>query len=143
MTSTDRVADPKAVRTRYVVRAASTAAAAPYLLCGLVAVAQPAVFYDTFAAFRPYNAHLIRDIGALDIGIALGVILAAWMRDAGMAVLCGFATFQGLHLWSHLIDIARGGHPLRDLSTFAGTLALTGAAGWARWCSTSRASSTT
>lgn len=43
---------------------------------GLWAMTAPRGFYLTVAHFPPYNAHLIHDIGAFQIGLGAGLVIS-------------------------------------------------------------------
>ena len=129
--ATDR--DSHSLAPRRFVQAAAIAASAPWLFTGLVAVFDPRRFYDTFAVFAPYNSHFIRDIGTLEVGLSIAVVLAVLIDDAVLAVLLGFEVFQILHIWSHVLDRNHGGHPASDVALFSLLALLTGVAVVFRW----------
>jgi uncharacterized integral membrane protein/uncharacterized protein YjeT (DUF2065 family) len=56
---------------------------------GLWAFLAPRSFFENAALFEPYNEHLIRDIGAFQLGLGAVLLLAAWVRDALLAALSG------------------------------------------------------
>ncbi|WP_344818209.1 hypothetical protein [Microbacterium soli] len=90
-----------------------TAAIGVYV--GLWAAVWPTGFYDAFPGFGriwvavdgPFNEHLIRDVGALYLGLAVASIAAAFARDAAAARVVGVAwTVFGLpHLLYHVTKL--------------------------------------
>jgi hypothetical protein len=85
-----------------------------HLSWGVPATLAPRWFYDTFpglgyawtAAYPPYNAHLITDLGATFTTLGVLLLLAAWLADRKVTavVLCGVLVFSSLHLAFHLRD---------------------------------------
>jgi hypothetical protein len=85
-----------------------------HLSWGVPATLAPRWFYDTFpglghawtAAYPPYNAHLITDLGATFTTLGVLLLLAAWLADRTVTavVLCGVLVFSSLHLAFHLRD---------------------------------------
>ena len=62
------------------------------------------------ATFEPYNAHLIRDIGAFQLGLgAVSLLLATRLRDTLLAALTDVAIGAIAHTAAHILD--------RDLDT--------------------------
>jgi hypothetical protein len=82
---------------------------------GLWAFAAPRSFYDALATFEPYNAHFVRDIGAIQAGVGIGGAVAGLRTRAVVAGLAGLASFQVLHVVSHVVDRDAGGRPGFDL----------------------------
>ena len=76
----------------------------------------PRWFFDTFpgfglgwtAAYPPYNAHLMTDVGAAFTTIGVLLLIAAWLDDRRVTavVLVGLLIFLTLHLVFHLRDHA-------------------------------------
>lgn len=98
---------------------------APRLWCAIVggliaaqgvwAFVAPRSFYDTLATFEPYNAHFLRDIGTIQIGVGVAGLVGA-LRARGVVVgLAGLSAFQVLHVVSHVIDRDHGGRPGFDI----------------------------
>ena len=85
-----------------------------HLSWGVPAVLAPRWFFDTFpgfglawtAAYPPYNAHLMTDVGAAFTTIGVLLLLAAWLDDRRVTtvVLVGVLIFSTLHLVFHLRD---------------------------------------
>jgi uncharacterized protein YjeT (DUF2065 family) len=94
------------------------ATGAVFLVAGLWAFLAPASFFEAAATFEPYNVHLIRDIGAFQIGIGAVLVVAVLVRDALLAALAGAATGAVFHLAGHLIDRDLGGDPAVDIPAF-------------------------
>lgn len=79
---------------------------------GVWAAFLPVSFYDSFpglgriwvAVDGPYNEHLVRDVGALYLGLAAASAAAAFSRthDAGRVVGVAWAVFGLPHLVYHL-----------------------------------------
>lgn len=85
---------------------------------GLWAFVAPAGFFESAATFEPYNAHLIRDIGAFQIGLGAVLVLAAIIPDAFLAALAGVGAGAVFHLLAHIIDHDLGGDPAVDIPMF-------------------------
>jgi len=95
-----------------VIRVGLALLGALHLSWGIPATFAPRWFYDHFpglgrswtAAYPPFNAHLVTDLGATftTLGVLLG--LAAWLADRKVTavVLCGVLVFSSLHLAFHL-----------------------------------------
>lgn len=66
-------------------------------------------------ATGPYNAHFIRDIGAIYVsgGLALGWF--AWRPAEGWPAMAAAALWLVMHAAIHVYDAACGGHPLSDV----------------------------
>jgi uncharacterized membrane protein len=94
-----------------------------YLLLGLWAFLDPAIFYGQVATFPPYNQHFLHDAGAFQVGLGLALLLPAvlgrGLRPALLAVLAASL----LHFGAHAEDLRLGGHPATDL-TVLGMLCL-------------------
>lgn len=85
-----------------------------HLSWGVPAVLAPRWFFDTFpgfglawtAAYPPYNAHLMTDVGAAFTTIGVLLLVAAWLDDRRVTavVLVGVLIFSTLHLVFHLRD---------------------------------------
>lgn len=94
-------------------------AGAMFLLFGLWAFLGPRSFFDAVATFEPYNAHLVRDIGAFQIGLGAVLVLVAALHDAHAGALLGVGIGAAFHAVAHVIDRALGGSPGTDIPTFA------------------------
>ena len=102
---------------------------------GWAAVA-PRSFYDSFPGLGrtwvspdgPFNEHLVRDVGAFYLALAVGGVLALWWRERRVTLLVAAAwtTFSAPHLAYHLHHL--GELPTVDAVgqgvTLGGTLAL-------------------
>lgn len=111
-------------------------AALIYLTCtaavvGVWAQAAPRSFYKDFPGVRrfwisldgPYNEHLIRDVGGLNLSLALLTIAAVVVHRAGLpqlAALC-WLVFGLPHLAYHLLHL----EPFEPLDAVAQSIALT------------------
>lgn len=108
------------------------------LQIGVWALAAPRSFYDSFpglgrtwvAIDGPYNEHLVRDFGALNLALALVVILAAVRLSRDLIQVAGLATLAwGIpHLAYHLFN--RDGLSVSDqIVSFGGLIAFVALAG--------------
>lgn len=84
-------------------------------LQGLWAFVSPRSWFDALAVFEPFNEHFIRDIGTFQVGLAVAGILGALRVRAVVVGLGALATFQVLHVASHVIDRDAGGRPGFDI----------------------------
>jgi len=85
---------------------------------GVWAFVAPRSFFANAAAFEPYNAHFIRDIGAFQLGLGAVLLLSVWVRDALLAALAGVAVGAVAHLMAHIVDRHAGGAPALDIPMF-------------------------
>jgi hypothetical protein len=102
-----------------------------HLAWGVPAVVAPRWFFDTFpgfgrgwtAAYPPYNAHLMTDVGAAFTTIGVLLLIAAVLDDRRVTavVLVGLLIFSTLHLAYHLRD--HGGLHGFDLGASLASLA--------------------
>jgi hypothetical protein len=140
-TTDDRPPDDIAARRARGSRFERTVAAVSglvFLVAGLWAFAAPAGFFASAATFEPYNVHLIRDIGAFQIGIGAALISAILVRDALLAALAGASIGAAFHLVGHLLDHDLGGDPVVDIPAFGLTAVLLVAAALSRAASLRR-----
>jgi uncharacterized membrane protein len=107
------------------LKAALVVLGAATLAFGMWAFAAPHSFFAHVAHFEPYNRHFTHDAGALQVGIGVSLLLAAWARSAVVVALGGFVVFQVLHVTSHVMDRDLGGKPWLDIP-FLGLLAVVG-----------------
>lgn len=95
-----------------VIRAALAALAVSGLVVGLWAAFAPRSFYDDFpgggrswvAPDGPYNEHLVRDVGALNLALTAAVIVAlvALSRAAVIGAGLAWLVYSVPHLVYHL-----------------------------------------
>jgi hypothetical protein len=106
---------------------------------GLWAMVGPASFFDVAATFEPFNAHLLRDVGAFMIGLGAVLLLAAARPavDALAITLCGVGVGAVAHTISHVVDRDRGGTPAVDIPFWAVLSLVLLGVGVARWRDTS------
>ena len=71
------------------VRLLSAAIGAAIALQGVWAFLAPRSFFDTLAEFDPYNAHFIRDIGTIQVGVGVAGVVGALRTKAVVAGLAG------------------------------------------------------
>ena len=95
-----------------VVRAGLILLGTLHVAWGLPAVLAPRWFFDNFpglgyawtAAYPPYNAHLMVDVGAAFLTLGALLLAAAWLADrrVTVVVLGGVLLFSAVHLVFHL-----------------------------------------
>ncbi len=102
---------------------------------GVWAMVDTRGFFDAAATFEPYNTHLIRDVGAFQIGLGAVLLLAAArpVLDGLTVGLLGVGIGSVAHLVSHVVDRDRGGQPEVDIPFFALLTILLLVAGGLRW----------
>jgi hypothetical protein len=106
-----------------------------FLVSGLWAMAAPQAFFDAAATFEPFNAHLIRDIGAFMVGLGAVLALAAAKPavEALAVALCGAGVGAVAHTLSHVVDRDQGGTPAVDIPVWIVVSIVLLVAGVARW----------
>jgi hypothetical protein len=92
-----------------LVRAAWTLGLIGSMGAGIWAFSSPRGFYDSLATYPPYNAHLLRDIGAFNFGFGVVLLAALRFRDGLLVALTGVAAAAVAHALSHFIDRGDGG----------------------------------
>lgn len=117
--TTDGPASPATQRRASGIRWVTIIGGVAFLLFGLWAFAAPRSFFDALASFEPYNVHLIRDIGAFQIGLGAVLLLVAFLPDAHGAALLGVGVGGIFHAAGHVIDRDLGGTPATDIPTFS------------------------
>ena len=132
------LAETRRARGSRFERSVAAIAGVVFLVAGLWAFFAPASFFEAAASFEPYNVHLIRDIGAFQIGIGTVLVLGVLVRDALLAALAGASAGAVFHLISHVIDRDLGGEPAVDFPVFGLTAALLVAAAVSRGASLRR-----
>jgi hypothetical protein len=92
-----------------------------FLGSGLWAMAAPESFFEAAATFEPFNAHLIRDIGAFMVGLGAVLLLAAARPavEALAVALSGVGIGAVAHTVSHVVDRDHGGTPAVDIPVWA------------------------
>ena len=113
-----------------VVRVALVAQAVSTVAIGAWAAFAPRAFYDDFpgggrawvSADGPYNEHLVRDFGDLNLALALILVVAAVTlgRPLVTAVAAGTLVYQGLHFVYHLrhLDVYDTGDQVGNVVAF-------------------------
>lgn len=89
-----------------------------FLANGAAMLAGPSAWYDAVPgvpATGPFNAHFVRDIGAVYLACALGLAWFAWRPAQGWAAMAVGACWLGLHALVHVYDAACGASPLADV----------------------------
>jgi hypothetical protein len=99
------------VTVALIRRATLAALAAANLFWGVWAAGWPRGFFNTFpgfghrwtGAYPPYNEHLVNDLGAIFITLAVLTAIAAWRDDAATTriAMATLLVFNGLHLLFH------------------------------------------
>jgi|SRR5262245_10486427 len=97
---------------RSAVRVALALLVAQGVIVGVWAAAWPRSFYDDFpgggrawvSVDGPYNEHLVRDVGALNLALAVVslVALISLTRVVALAAALGWIVYQAPHLVYHL-----------------------------------------
>lgn len=100
------------------VRWVTVLGGAAFVIFGLWAFLGPSSFFDTLATFEPYNVHLIRDIGAFQVGLGAVLLLVAFLPHARAAALLGVGLGGAFHAVGHVLDRDLGGSPASDIPTF-------------------------
>jgi hypothetical protein len=106
-----------------------------FLGSGIWAMVAPQSFFEAAATFEPFNAHLLRDVGALMVGLG-AVLLLASARPAAEALavaLCGVGVGALAHTVSHVVARDHGGTPAVDIPVWAVLSLVFLWAGVARW----------
>ncbi len=119
-----------------VVRIALAVMAATGLVVGVWAAFFPRGFYDDFpsggrvwvAVDGPYNEHLVRDVGELNLGLAVVAIVAAvtLARWAVVAAGAAWAVYSLPHLVYHLrhLDLYDTTDQVANITALVGALVL-------------------
>jgi hypothetical protein len=106
------------------------------LIVGAWAAAWPRSFYDDFpgggrawvAADGPYNEHLVRDFGDLNLALAVVTLVAliASTRVVALAAALGWIVYQAPHLVYHLrhLDLYDTTDQVLNVAALAGALVL-------------------
>lgn len=106
-------------RTNQTIRWITIIGGVAFLAFGLWAFVAPQSFFDQLATYEPYNAHLIRDIGAFQIGLGAVLLLVAFMPSGQAGALLGVGVGGAFHAVGHVIDRDLGGSPATDIPTFS------------------------
>lgn len=119
-----------------IVRAALIPLVLTGLVVGVWAAFAPRSFYDDFpgagrvwvAVDGPYNEHLVRDVGALNLALALVAVVAAvtLARAAVLAAAGAWIVYSLPHLVYHLrhLDLYDTGDKVANVTALAGALVL-------------------
>jgi hypothetical protein len=106
------------------------------LIVGAWAAAWPRSFYDDFpgggrvwvAADGPYNEHLVRDFGDLNLALAVVTLVAliASTRVVALAAALGWIVYQAPHLVYHLrhLDLYDTGDQVANVTALVFALVL-------------------
>jgi predicted anti-sigma-YlaC factor YlaD len=80
-----------------------------YLVFGVWAFLAPESFAESVASYPPYNSHYLKDLGAFQVGLGVGMVAAVAWADGISAAFLGVAAASVLHAASHIQDRALGG----------------------------------
>jgi hypothetical protein len=92
-----------------IARAVAVLAGLFLVVFGLWAFFAPASFFERIATFKPYNRHLIHDIGAFQVGLGATLLIALAWKDALGSALLGNGLGAGMHAAAHWWDRSLGG----------------------------------
>lgn len=120
-------------KSHMFARVVAGAAGVFFVAAGIAAFVAPAVFFETAATFEPYNVHLIRDLGAFQVGLGVVLLLSLWSDDALVVALGGVGVGSLVHAVGHVLDRALGGTPMLDIPFFGALSVLLLAAALMRW----------
>jgi hypothetical protein len=119
-------------RTERLARILLALTAAPLALVGLWATVAPRSFYDSFPGFGrhwvdvdgPYNEHLVRDVGHLELAVAFVLFAAVLLGGRRLLQVAAVAAIvTGLpHATYHALN--RDGYETGDLIASVGGLAI-------------------
>lgn len=90
-------------------RAAVLAGALFFIAFGGWALLLPRSFFERVATWPPFNDHLMRDAGAFQLGIGIGLAAALLPLSGTVAALVGATAAAILHTVSHVVDYGDGG----------------------------------
>ncbi|MDJ1133214.1 PPOX class F420-dependent oxidoreductase [Streptomyces iconiensis] len=79
------------------------------LVAGVWSLGWPASFAE--AVDFPAHEHFLHDVGAFQIGLGVGALLACVWYDALATVLAGLLVANGVHTVNHALDLDHGGQP--------------------------------
>ena len=96
-------------RSRAAVTVMTAGCATTVLGIGLLALLAPRSFAGMIN-FAPYNEHLLHDVGAFQVGIAVSLLAALRWSDALGVALLGFVVGDAIHTANHALDRHLGGH---------------------------------
>ena len=133
--STDAAERSVTKRRQWGPRIVAVLSGAFLFASGLWAMVAPEAFFEAAATFEPFNAHLLRDVGAFMLGLGAVLLLAAAKPtvEALAVALCGAGIGTAAHTLSHVVDRDLGGTPAVDIPVW-GVLSLVLLwAGVARW----------
>lgn len=108
-----RVVDPDLIQVRPargtpIVTTITGLAGAFMAALGIWALGWPRSFAK--AADFPYDEHFVRDAGAFQLGLGVGLLIALIWRDSLTTALAGFVVANTLHAVNHAFDRDAGGH---------------------------------
>jgi hypothetical protein len=87
-------------------------AGAAHILIGIATLLAPMWFFQNIGAFAPFNRHYEGDLGAFQLGIGVGLLLAA-RAPARHRLLLGAAAVGNLvHAFNHTYDAVISHAPL-------------------------------
>lgn len=92
-----------------IVRVVVGVAGVASVAIGLWAIVDPRSFFELIATYPPYNEHLLRDIGAFNVGLGAVLLLALAWSDALLVALTGVGVGAAAHALNHWFDGHLGG----------------------------------
>ena len=105
--TTSAHAPPQQARGQGFVLAVTGLSGLFMLGAGVWALAWPRDFAD--AVQFPHSEHFLHDLGAFQIGVGVGLLLALVWRDALASALAAFAVLNTIHAANHVADLDIGG----------------------------------
>ena len=105
-------------RTDGLVRLVSMLGGAAFVGFGLWAFVAPRSFFDVLATFEPFNLHVVRDIGAFQLGLGAVLLLSLRALPTATVALGGVGIGAAAHAVGHVVDRGLGGSPATDIPTF-------------------------
>lgn len=108
-----------------------------FVVLGVWAFFWPVSFSANVATFKPYNLHLLHDLGAFQLGLGAALLAALRINDGLGVALAGGTVGAAFHAWSHLMDRDLGGRSSDPWTLGLLALLFLAALAW-RWKGSSR-----
>ena len=97
-----------------------------HLATGAALLFAPRWFFDTIGTFPPFNRHYAGDLGAFQVGLGVGLALAARDPARHRLLLVAVAAGNVAHALNHAYDAIIGGVPASIWLSDVGPVALAG-----------------
>ncbi|KPV48531.1 hypothetical protein SE17_37570 [Kouleothrix aurantiaca] len=97
-----------------------------HLATGAALLFAPRWFFDNIGTFPPFNRHYAGDLGAFQVGLGVGLALAARDPARHRLLLIAVAVGNVVHALNHAYDAIVGGVPASVWLSDVGPVALTG-----------------